>query len=254
MTMSSSRHLALAALTGLAAMIAGAAGAETPPGALYGAKPGTPDISGVWYHLGKRDTPWTPDPKFTPTYEAERQRRVAAETAGKPMADLGSRCMPTGMPTALMLSGYPTEIIQTPGRVTVIKENLSQTLRIWTDGREQDKDPDPTFLGHSVGHWEGDTLVVDTVGLRDESLLDVARTMPHSTSLHLVMRFHKIDPKTLELKITADDPVAFAGKIETTSIFEQRNNYEVMEQYCEAPGFAVDADGALSTLPVASMK
>ena len=61
--------------------------------------------------------------------------------------------------------------------------------------------------------------------------------MPHSTKLHLTMRFRKVDPKTLELKIVAEDPEAFEGKIETTSIFEERNNYEVMEHFCEAPGF-----------------
>jgi hypothetical protein len=235
--------LGLALATGTAAL------AETPPGALYGAKPGTPDISGVWVPNSKRGSNWSPTPKFIGDYQKLFERRVAGEKNGKPLADLGSRCLPTGMPSALLLSGYPTEIIETPGRVTLIKENLSQTLRIWTDGRPVDPEVDPTFLGTSTGHWEGDTLVVDIVGIRDEGLLDAGRTMPHSNKLHLTMRLHKIDPNTLEMRFEAEDPLAFEGKSNAVAIFEKHDDFEVMEQYCEAPGFVVNADGTLSEDP-----
>ena len=238
----------------VAVLAATGASAATPVGALYGDKPGTPDLTGVWYHLSKPGSVWAPVPKFKGKYAADYQRHVDAEKAGKPLADLGARCMPSGMPNTLLLSGYPTEIIQTPGRVTVIKENLSQVLRIWTDGRPQEKDPDPTFFGHSVGHWEGDSLVVDTFGIRDETQLDAGRTMPHSTKLHLTERFRKSDPKTLEVKITAEDPEAFEGKTEVTSYFQSRNDYEVMEHVCEAPGFDITPDGAIAGAPAAPVK
>ena len=221
----------------------------TPAGALYGAKTGTPDISGVWMATGKLSKDWSPKPVFTPKYEAIYEKRLAADKAGSPLADPGARCLPHGLPTALQFGGYPIEIIETPGRVTVIKEQLAQTWRIWTDGRGHPTDPDPNFLGHSIGHWEGDTLVVDIVGLRDDTLLNMARTMPHSTALHVVQRWRKIDPTTLELKMTADDKDAFAGTTESTTIYKLRNDYEILELFCEGPGFDINPDGTFSDSP-----
>jgi hypothetical protein len=240
-----------AAVLAAAALLlgAGAAAAQTPAGSLFGGKAGTPDISGVWDVVGSRSTSWSPKPAFTPKYKAEYERRVAADKAGKPIADPGARCLPHGLPTALMYSGYPIEIIQTPGRVTVVKENFSQTWRVWTDGRSHPSEFEIGFLGHSVGKWEGDTLVVDIVGLRDDTLLDTGRTMPHSTKLHIVQRWRKIDPETLELRMVADDPEAFAGKVESTTIMRQKNDLEILELFCEAPGFDISADGEFSALP-----
>ena len=114
------KPLTLAALA-VAFGLAGAAAAQTPPGSLFGA-PGTPDISGLWNQSGKLSKGWTPAvPDYAPKYRAEYEKRAAANKAGAPLADPGARCMPHGLPTALMFGGYPVEIIQTPGRVTVIK-------------------------------------------------------------------------------------------------------------------------------------
>jgi hypothetical protein len=231
------------------AIAAGAAEAQTPPGSLYGDKAGAPDISGVWDTVGSRSTGWSPAPKYTPKYKAEFERRVAADKAGNPIADPGALCMPHGLPTALMYSGYPIEIIQTPGRVTVIKENFSQTWRIWTDGRPHPENFEIGFLGHSTGKWEGDTLVVDVTGFRADTLLDTGRTMPHSEKLHIVQRWRRIDPQTLELKMVADDPEAFEGKIESTTIMRPRNDLEILELFCEGAGFDINPDGTFAALP-----
>lgn len=221
----------------------------TPEGSLYGA-PGTPDISGIWQVTNSGSNNWTPyPPAYRPEYQARFEEWVAADEAGAPLADPGARCLPHGLPTALMFSGYPIEIIQTPGRVTVIKELLAQTWRIWTDGRPLPEEIDPSFLGQAVGHWEDDTLVVEIVGLRDDTLLDARRTMPHSTDLRIVQRWRKLDPDTLELKMTAEDPTAFEGVLETTVLHTRWLDQVLMEHFCEAPGFDISEDGQFAPIP-----
>ena len=119
------------------------------------------------------------------------------------------RCEPDGPPKLLNLPN-PFEIIQIPGRVLMFFELGHIWRQIWTDGRALPKDPDPTYLGYSVGKWEGDTFVVDTIGFNDR-LWDDSYGNPRSDATHLTERYRRINHDTLELQIVIDDPKAYTN-------------------------------------------
>ncbi len=100
----------------------------------------------------------------------------------------------------------PIEIVQTPQRIFMFFEYEHTFREIWMDGRSLPKDPDPSYFGYSVGRWEGDTLVVESVGFTDKT---VVNGMPHSDALHFVERYRRPDLDTLELTMTADDSKAY---------------------------------------------
>ncbi|MCH8268207.1 MAG: hypothetical protein IH846_11870 [Acidobacteria bacterium] len=126
-------------------------------------------------------------------------------------------CYPAGLvrlgPPAHFISadtrGGLIEIIQTPGKVMLLFQYHHEVRHIFTDGREHPKNLELTWNGHSIGRWDGDTLVVDTIGLRDESWLD-SGGHEHSTQLHVVERFRRVDADNLEIERTLTDPVALA--------------------------------------------
>ncbi len=116
-------------------------------------------------------------------------------------------CLPIGIPTDELLPG-PFKIIQTPG-LSLMRNEYENTLRqIYTDGRKPPADPEPLWLGYSVGRWEGDALVVDTVGFNDKSWLDGVGH-PHSEALHVVERFRRRDFGHLDVQVTIDDPKVY---------------------------------------------
>jgi hypothetical protein len=192
----------------------------------------TPDISGVWLMTGGVN--WDIDkapPPFTPEYAAIFNQRRGDVRAGKAVYDPTAACLPPGMPR-LIISPYPMEILQTPGRVTMLRELMSQVRRIFTDGRPHPADPDPTFNGHSIGHWEGDVLVVDTVGMRGDSTLD-RDGFPHSDQTHSVERYHRLDADTLQVRITLEDPKAFAAPYTVTRSLKRQKDDDILEYVCE---------------------
>ena len=126
--------------------------------------------------------------------------------------DPQGRCLPPGGPR-MMTTPYPMEILQLPeqGRILMIYEGNAHVFRIvYTDGREHpDRDSmAPTFLGHSTGHWEGDTLVIDTVGFNENAWIDMAGD-PRTDRLHLIERLTRTDLHTLRYEATIDDPGAY---------------------------------------------
>jgi hypothetical protein len=133
--------------------------------------------------------------------------------------DPAYHCYPLGLirlgPPMYMISGGSAnapatmEIIQTPTKVIIIHEYRNSIRYIYTDGRKHPNNPELTWNGHSIGKWEGDTLVVDTVGFRDESWLDTGGH-EHSTELHVVERFRRVNNDTLEIERTLIDPIAIA--------------------------------------------
>jgi len=169
------------------------------------------NFEGVWwlqgyeYMLGPE--PGVPPP-LKPEYMKVLERRIRAKNAGTPEADASTQCFPHGMPR-VMESPYPIEIVQTPGRLTILHEVAHNIRRIWLN-RDHPKDVPLTFLGDSVGHWEGDTLVVDTVGFSPGFLNTPVR---NSTRLHVVEQF-VLDPNKMALTRTysAEDPVYLKGK------------------------------------------
>jgi hypothetical protein len=183
-----------------------------------------PNWSGLWNPVGGLIfDPSTADPKgnnaqqpgdrehppYKPEWEAKYQAKLDHTLAGY-FTDPITGCLPHGMPRLMGGIPGPLEVVVTPEQTWIIWEWGSQLRRIYTDGRghlpvEERFD---SWTGHSTGHWEGDTLVVDTVNMRGDTPYD--RTgAPHSDEVHLVERMRLVDPDTFENDMTIEDPVAF---------------------------------------------
>jgi hypothetical protein len=116
-----------------------------------------------------------------------------------------AKCLPQGVPRADLFNYLPYKIIQDPRIIVVLYELDDMYRQIYTDGRKLPADPQPSWLGYSIGHWEGDTLVVDAAGFNDKSWLDVAGH-PHSEEMRVQERFHRRDFGHMDLSVTVDDP------------------------------------------------
>lgn len=189
-----------------------------------------PDWSGVWHPVHPRE----PRKEFPPphTAEAAEQYRqiLASEEAGKPISDPTASCFWGGVPALIIDDGFPFEILFSAGRVTILHERESQIRRIYTDGRKHPADLDPTYNGHSIGHWEDDTLVVDTVGLRGDTL--IWDLMPHSDAIHVKERYRLTAPDTLETRVTIIDPKTFTKPYEILQINKLRRDWPITEYSC----------------------
>src|SRR5579862_6626044 len=153
---------------------------------------------------GGRGGPGRAGPSLTPEYAA----KAAAKSAGAPAeASLTANCLPPGLP-GIMGQPYPMEFLLTPGQVTIVIEAYNQIRHIYTDGRPLPEDPDPTFFGTSVGHWEGDTLVAETVGFED---IPRGLNFPYSDKMKIVERFHLTAPDTMSIETTIVDPEALTA-------------------------------------------
>jgi len=232
---------------------------NSPPGAAdWAALAKLPDWSGVWTpfisdqnrRIKTDPVPWRP--------EVAEQVKVlgAEEQAGRPKG-LFVDCLPEGMPSWMLISHNAMEFLFTPGRITILGEmDANRLRRIYTDGRPHPTDPDPTFHGHSIGHWEGQTLVVDTVGVLPESYLAVSEAVgiPNNGDLHVVERFHLAEKDVLhdELEITA--PRILTRTWKTTRIwFRQRaRKYDIVEGVCLQGFYAErkDARGNAVFVPI----
>jgi hypothetical protein len=139
-------------------------------------------------------------------------------------------CLPVGMPL-LEMAPAPYKIIQTPGLIAMLYERDTTYRQVYTDGRSLPDDPQPSWLGYSVGKWDGDTLVVDTIGLNDRGWLD-ARGHTHSESLHLTERFHRIDFGHMDVQLTFDDPKTYTRPF--TIKLKQRllPDTDLLESFC----------------------
>jgi hypothetical protein len=174
---------------------------------------GKPDLSGIW----NGDTPALQNLKYLSNLAADFK---PGEFPIQPWADSltkqrtpggsewpPSRCLPPGVPV-LNTGNRSLKIIQEPDLVVILYEVFGQFRQIFLDGRIQPKDPNPTWLGYSVGRWEGDTLVVDTTGFNGKTWLDV-RGHPTTEALHVIERFRRPDVEHLDIQLTIDDPKAY---------------------------------------------
>jgi hypothetical protein len=207
------------------------AGAAYPKGH-YAALERLPDWGGVWV-LDRPEIRSTNRPQlkglYLKDYEAWR-REVQAK--GGLVARAGSNCLPPGMPGIMTVGQYPIEFLFTPGRVTTHHEAWMQWRVIYTDGRPHPEDLDPSFQGHSIGHWEGDTLVVDTVGIKP--VVALAMGMKHSGKLRITERIHlaKGDPDTLLIEMTLTDPEALEKPYTQTLTFKRSRDWDLIEFIC----------------------
>ena len=165
-------------------------------------------------------------------YKEQHQKLLDEAAAGKPPADPTAACLPPGMPR-MMNMPYTMEILQTPGQVTIFGEWQATVRRIFLDRPlPPEDDIIPTYNGTSVAHWEGDTLVVKTVGLRADTPLDVSGR-PHSDAMTLEERWQMTDPLTLTDEITVTDPKAFEAPWKMVRRFHHRPDLSIQEYVCE---------------------
>jgi len=189
---------------------------------------GKPDFSGVWgpdrhfiYDIGSALKPGDVLPL----------QPWAADLAKKRMSkdDPEANCLPTGVPR---MAPYPWKIVQRPELILFLFEgNIHSYRQIFLDGRSHPKDPDPTWYGDSIGHWEGDTLVVDTIGFNDHFWFDFAGH-PHTEKLHITERYLRTDLGHLEDEVTIDDPGAYTKPFTMYGHFPLQADTEIMEYIC----------------------
>ena len=163
----------------------------------------------------------SPDaPSLTPEYMAKWQMISKSRIAGSYEYDYAAKCLPPGMP-AMMSMLYGMEVMQTKDKITFFSEDLDALRRVYLDGRKPAQKilDDPTYAGYSTGHWEGDTLVVDTVALHTQSFIE--GFSPHSDQMTVHERIRFASPGLLEDRITVNDPKAFTKPWETTKRYRK---------------------------------
>jgi hypothetical protein len=204
-----------------------------PDAAAYAALAKLPEIAGLWemtFGGGARGA--RPEgPALTPEYAAKQKSYRDAQARGEIQDTPAANCVPPGMP-GVMTQPYPIEILVTPGKITIISEAYSQWRQIFTDGRKHPDDPDLTYNGHSIGHWEGDTLVVDTIGFTTDTPLGSYGTQ-HSDKMHIVERFRLAQPDLLEVQTTITDPEALAKPWTTTRQYGRHRDWTLAEYVCQ---------------------
>jgi hypothetical protein len=196
---------------------------ETPKGPTPRTREGKPDFTGVWYAQRTVD-PGKPD--MLPWAEKLFQERVATNSKDAP----GSHCLPRGINNAGAL--FPYEIVQTSKRLVMLFEDDVPSHRtVYLDGRKHPKDPNPDWMGHSIGRWEGDMLVIDTIGFNDKSWLDIAGH-PHTESMHVTERIRRPDLGHLEIEFTIEDKETYKTPWVIKRVADLNTKDEVGEYVC----------------------
>jgi hypothetical protein len=182
---------------------------------------GKPDLSGVWW------SPRTVDPgkpEFLPSAVAVARKRGEDNRKDSPQA----RCLPSPVTRI----GPIYEFVQSKDFLVMISDDDSPGFhQIYLDGRSHPKDPDPLWYGHSIGHWEGDTLVVDRVNFEEQVWLDL-EAHPHSEKLHVTERYRRVDLGHLETEVTVEDPGVLAKPWTLKRVSDLAPGEEIREFMC----------------------
>ena len=194
---------------------------------------GKPDFSGVWlsgnYSFSNTGGPYPLQPW------AQKLANERRATQGKD--DPEAKCLPAGVPR---ITPYPMKLVQTPKLVVMLFEgNVHNYRQFFMDGRPHDKDLDPSWMGESIGKWDGDTLVVDTLNFNDKTWL-TGGGAPHTTQLHVTERYQRPDLGHLQIEITLEDPGAFTKPHTFKREHILSTAWEIHEYVCNE--FNVDAD------------
>jgi hypothetical protein len=191
------------------------------------AKPGTPTAN-LNQNLQFRTIDGEDIP-FRAAALALYKERLARESTGSP----SERCRPKGIP-APMLPPVPFKIVQNPGLTVILFEEFNRFRQVFTDGRTRPKVSFPTWWGYSMGQWDGDTFVIDTIGFNDKTWLDKVGH-PHTDALHTVERFRRLDFGHMQLELTIDDPKSYTKPWTVRIPFEFVPDTELMDDACENP-------------------
>jgi hypothetical protein len=204
---------------------------------------GKPDLSGVW-DAGEQQSLYgayashfmdlavdlkPEEAPFQPWAKALSQQRQDNLHKDDPLA----RCLPPGVPRINTIGAF--KIVQTPRLVIVLYETTANSAfrQIFTDGRPLPKDPQPTWLGYSVGTWEGDVLKVDTIGFNDRGWIDTGIGHPQTEALHVIERFRRSNFGNMEIAITIDDPKAYTKPWTGNLKVHLLPDTDILETTCE---------------------
>ena len=192
---------------------------------------GKPDFSGIWRApTGKYLANLAADGihvPMTPWAQQIFKQRAANEGRDRPSAS----CLPHSV-TDFDAHNTPRKVLQSPGLVVMLFEGYHSYRQIFTDGRALPKDPEPAWFGYSVGHWEGDTLVVETNGINEKTWLDDAGH-PHSDALHLLERFRRVNFGRMDIQITITDAKAYTQPWTVAFQWELMPDTELLDWVCE---------------------
>ena len=192
---------------------------------------GKPDLSGVWLTRGGFTVNMAKDLKpgevsFQPWAEELYKHRLGNEGKEDPQA----YCVLSGVPREDVVP-YPFKIFNTKGEIVILYEALHSYRQIFMDGRALPKDPNPQWMGYSIGHWDGDTLVVESSGFVENNWLDNSGHMG-TEALRLTERFHRRDWGHIDLQLTIDDPKAYK-KPWTVNLQLLADDTELIEYVCD---------------------
>jgi len=179
---------------------------------------------------------------FTAKYQAIYDKRIADAIAGNPYQSAGTTCLPSGAIRLLTGGGPPLEIFHTPTKIAIYKENGGWS-RIYLN-RDHHLSADqlyPMFYGDSIGHWEGNTLVVDTISIGGADNID--GTAPHSDAAHLMQRISRPTFDTLRVEATLDDPKALTHPVSTVATLKSLPDEDFTESFCQNERNIRDANG-----------
>jgi hypothetical protein len=201
---------------------------------------GKPNFTGVWagpaftHLVGSNDTDTPRVTNFDPAKMAPFQPGAEARFRQKPTGDVRhddptELCLPDGHPREA-LAPYATQFVQTPDTLVILYEYM-HFFRVIPINKPHPADLDPTFMGDAVARWDGDTLVIDTIGLREWTLS--ASNGWHSDALHTIERLHHLDPVTVAYEITIDDPKIFTKPWSQEFQMRLHPSWKLLEQVCE---------------------
>lgn len=200
---------------------------------------GKPDLSGVWESAPQYFYDLANDLKPDEVVMQPWAKALQAEREGKEHQDDPlSQCMPPGVPRIDMSTPdapHPFKIVQTPALIVLLYEtSTNSTFRqVFVDNRPLPTDPQPTWLGYSIGRWEGATLVVETIGFNGRSWTDTTKGHPQTEAAHVTERFTRPDFGHLEIEIVIDDPKAYAQPWRAKVPVKLLPDTDLIETYCE---------------------
>jgi len=227
------KHLTAFALAAALGVVVAARQAPAPQAPTPRLPDGSVDLSGVWLGggpVGDLAEGLAPGDSI-PLLPNAKKLMDSRSSNDDPEAN----CLPTGIPR---VAPYPWRIVQTPPykKAThlyfIFEGNIHSYRQIFVDGRKHPADPDPTWYGHSIGWWEGDTLVIDTIGFNDKFWFDF-RGHPHTEKLHTIERWTRKDFGTLVNEVTIDDPGAYSKPFTLRFTARLRQDEELMEYICQ---------------------
>ena len=192
-----------------------------------------PDLTGVWL-MGSDPYPEPVD--VLAWVEPILQERAANDGRDHPH----TRCLPSSLPVGGAATPFIAKFVQTPDLLLILSEDTPGFRQVFLDGRDHPANPNPSWMGHSIGQWEGDTLVIDTVGFNDRGW---TQRYPRTDMMHVEERYTRTEYGHVEVRVTFDDPGVFVEPLVVNVPFDLAPQEELIEYVCENNKWARDVEG-----------